>query len=66
VLLVGFESMTLMNWVNALTTELQCPYFSMMYAYSIYVQYYIEVPRTVPQYKYQCFVALYQSPYCDV
>jgi hypothetical protein len=34
VLLVGFEPMTLTNWVNALTTELQSSYFS-MYSYSI-------------------------------
>jgi hypothetical protein len=36
VLLVGFELTTLTNWVNALTTELQSPYFS-MHSYSIYI-----------------------------
>jgi hypothetical protein len=36
VLLVGFEPSTMTNLVNALTTELQSPYFS-MYSYSIYV-----------------------------
>jgi hypothetical protein len=52
VLLVGFKPTTLTNWVNALTTELQSPYFSMN-AYSIYIiWYYSEVPRTVPQYQY--------------
>jgi hypothetical protein len=34
VLLVGLKPMTLMNRVNALTTEQQSPYFS-MFSYSI-------------------------------
>jgi hypothetical protein len=47
VLLVGFEPTTMTKRVNAPTTELQSPYFS-MYSYSIYV--YGITPRYPEQY----------------
>jgi hypothetical protein len=57
---VGFEPTTMTNWVNARTTELQSPYFSMC-SYSIYV--YGIIPRYPELYPSISTLLLYVNSY---